>query len=156
MDYNVIERYRAGKGATPMPKSVPLSVRLKKETYEFVKELSRRTARPMGSIVSELAEEAARMRSHPGISFAGPPGDRRARIEGTGLDVWEVIAVYRACGEDVDSTRSVLSHLTPRQVEAAVRYYRSYPEEIEALIAENERPREEWERLYPYLRPLSR
>ena len=95
-----------------MPKSVPLTVRLLRQTYEFVKELSRRTSRPVGSIVSELAEEAARTRSHPGISFAGPPGDRRARIEGTGLDVWEVIAVYRACGEDVDSTLNVLSHLT--------------------------------------------
>lgn len=139
-----------------MPKSVPLSVRLKRETYEFVKELSRRTSRPMGSIVGELAEEAARIRSHPGISFAGPPGDRRARVEGAGLDVWEVIAVHRACREDVEATLRVLSHLTRRQVEAALRYYRSYPEEIDALIAENERPREEWERLYPHLRAISR
>jgi len=32
-----------------------------------------------------------------------------------------------------------------------VQYARAYPEELDALIAENERPREEWERLYPHL-----
>lgn len=139
-----------------MPRSVPVSVRLRKETFELVKELSRRTSRSMGSVVSELAEEAIRIRNHPGITFAGPAGDRRARVEGSGLDVWEVIAVYRACEEDVERTLRVLTHLTPRQIQAAVRYYQAYPEEIDTLIAENERPREEWERLYPHLQPVRR
>jgi uncharacterized protein (DUF433 family) len=138
-----------------MPRSVPVSVRLNAETYRLARELARRTSRSLSAIVSELAEEAFRMRRHPGIAFAGPPGDRRARVEGTGLDVWEVIAVYRACREDIDRTRRALEHVTPRQIEAALRYYRAYPEEIDALVAENERPREEWERLYPHLAPLS-
>lgn len=134
-----------------MPKSTPVSVRLELETYRAAKELARRTSRPLGSIVSELAEEALRMRRHPGILFAGPPGSRRARVEGTGLDVWEVVSVYRDCKEDVAQTRTILTHLSVRQVEAALRYSRSYPEEIDSLIAENERPIEEWQRLYPHV-----
>lgn len=136
-----------------MPKSIPVSVRLSRTAYDMIRELARRTGRPIGRVVRELTEEALRQRAHPGIVFAGPPGDRRARVEGTGLDVWEVVVVYRACGEDLASTCRVLEHLTPRQVEAALRYYRAYPEEIEALIAENDRTREEWERLYPHLLP---
>ncbi len=138
-----------------MPKSVPVSVRLSQETYRLARELARRTSRPLGTIVSELTEEALRSRRHPGIVFAGPPGDRRARVEGTGLDVWEVIAVHRACGEDVERTRNVLQHLSNRQIEAALRYARGYLEEINDLIAENERSREEWERLYPHLAAAS-
>lgn len=134
-----------------MRRSVPVSVRLSQETYRLARELARRTSRPLSAVVSELAEEALRIRRHPGIVFGGPPGDRRARVEGTGLDVWEVVAVYRACQEDVERTRQVLEHLSSRAIEAAVQYARAYPEELDALIAENERSREEWERLYPHL-----
>lgn len=132
-----------------MPKSVPVSVRLPRDLFETARELATRTRRSLGSVVGELVEEAVRMRRFPGIVFAGPPGDRRARVEGSGLDVWEVVAVWRSCGESVERTLGVLQHLTPRQVEAALRYYRAYPGEIEALIRENERPQEEWARLYP-------
>lgn len=134
-----------------MSRSVPVSVRLSQETYRLARELARRTSRPLSAIVSELTEEALRIRRHPGIVFAGPPGNRRARLEGTGLDVWEVIAVHHASGDDVERTRNVLRHLSARQMEAALRYARDYREEITALIAENERSREEWERLYPHL-----
>lgn len=92
------------------------------------------------------------MRRHPGIVFAGPPGSRRARVEGSGLDAWEVISVFRDCGEDAHRTLRILTHLTPRQLEAAVRYANAFPEEIESLIAENRRPIEEWQRLYPHVR----
>jgi uncharacterized protein (DUF433 family) len=132
-----------------MPRSVPLGVRLAHQFYEAATELARRTRRSVGSIVGELVEDVLRMRRLPGIVFAGPPGDRRARVEGSGLDVWEVVAVWRACGESTDRTLEVLQHLTPRQVEAALRYYRACPEEIEALIRENERPPEERIQRYP-------
>lgn len=101
--------------------------------------------------MSALAEEALRVRHHPGIAFAGPPGDGRARVEGTGLDVWEVITVHRTCQEDIESTQRVLEHLSLRQIEAALRYYRAYPGEIDAPITENERSQEEWERLHPHV-----
>lgn len=139
-----------------MPKSIPVSVRLSSETFRVAKDLARRTSRPLSAVVSELAEEALRGRRHPGIAFGGPPGSRRARVEGTGVDVWEVIAIYRACGSDVERTGRALSHLTTRQVDAALRYAREYAREIDALVEENARPRSEWEQLYPHLAPESR
>lgn len=138
-----------------MSKSVPLSIRLSRESYEQARELARRLSRPVGSVVAELVEEALRMRRFPGIVFTGPPGDRRARIAGTGPDVWEVVLVHRACGEDSERTLQVLGQLSHRQLEAALRYYHAYREEIDRLIAENERPQEVWGRLYPHLgRPV--
>ena len=89
------------------------------------------------------------MRSHPGIVFSGAPGDREARVEGSGLQVWQVIEVHLACDKDLGRTRHVLTHLSDRQFDAALGYYRSYPEEIDALMAENQRPIDEWRRLYP-------
>lgn len=134
-----------------MVKSVPVSARLDPETLEGARELAQRSGRPLSSVVSELASEALRIRRHPGIAFAGPPGSRRARLEGTGLDVWEVIAAYRGCGEQADRTLQLLEHLSPRQMEAALRYQRAYPQEIDALIRDNQRPVEEWQRAYPHI-----
>jgi uncharacterized protein (DUF433 family) len=137
-----------------MARSAPVSVRLDPEAFAAAQELARRTARPLGAVVRELAAEALRMRQHPGIVFGGPPFDRRARVEGTGLDVWEAIAVYRSYGEDAAQTLRHLEHLSPRQLDAALRYARAHPDEIDRLIAENEAPAEAWERRYPHLAPL--
>ncbi len=134
-----------------MAKSVPVSVRLDHETFKAARELARRTSRPLSRVVSELAEEALRMRRYPGIVFAGPPGDRRARIEGTGLEVWEVIAMHRSCGENPEQTLKRLEHISARQLEVSLRYAGAHRSEIDALISENERSQEEWERLYPHL-----
>jgi hypothetical protein len=87
-----------------MAKSTPVSVRLAPETFKAAKEMSRKTSRSLGSIVSELTEEALRMRMHPGVVFVGSPGDRRAKVEGAGLEVWQVITVYRDCAESVERT----------------------------------------------------
>jgi uncharacterized protein (DUF433 family) len=138
-----------------MPKSIPVSVRLSQESYKVARELARRSSRSLGAIVSELTDEALRIRRHPGIVFAGPLGDRRPRIEGSGLDVWEAIAIHRACDENIERTRTVLEHVSARQLEAALRYARDYSAEVDALIVENERSREDWERLYPHLAPAS-
>ncbi len=134
-----------------MAKSVPLSIRLSREGYEAARELARRLSRPLGSLVAELAEEALRMRRFPGIVFAGPPGNRRARIAGTGPDVWEAVLVHRSCGEDVERTLQFLGQLSHRQLEMALSYYNAHREEIDRLIAENERPTEAWKRLYPHI-----
>ena len=50
-----------------------------------------------------------RMRSAPGVLFADGPAGRRAVIAGTGLDVWEVIAAWRAADEDFELGLDALS-----------------------------------------------
>ncbi len=135
-----------------MPKSTPVSIRLDADTYRGAKELARRTSRSLSSVVSELVEEAMRIRQHPGIVFAGPTGNRRARVEGSGLDVWEVVAVHRACDDIADKTLRTLSHLSPRQLETVLRYCAAHRAEIDERSADNERSPEEWRRLYPHIK----
>lgn len=139
-------------GQSPPAKTQGVTVRLSRAAMESFKDLARRTSRSLGSMIGEMAEEALRTRQHPGIVFAGPVGDRRARLEG-GPDVWEVVAVHRGGGEDKARTLRVLSHLMPGQLDVALQYRRAHSEEIDRLIAENERPIEEWQRLYPHLAP---
>lgn len=141
---------RREQGLLPPAKSEGVTIRLSPLALEAFRALARRTSRSVSSVVSEAAEEALRMRQHSGIVFAGSPGNRRARLE-SGPDVWEVAALFKLCGEDLPRTQQALSHLTPGQVEAALRYYRAHPDEINRLIEENERPVGEWQRQYPHI-----
>jgi hypothetical protein len=77
------------------------------------------------------------MDEHPLVRFAEGPAGRRARILGTGKDVWEVIAVVRDNGGDVaEATRYLEMPLG--LVQAAVTYYGAYPDEIDQWIDLNE------------------
>lgn len=130
-------------------KGRPFTVRLRPEVEGRLEEEARRARRPKTAMLEALADEALRMRRFAGIAFAGPEHDRRAYLSGTGLEVWEVIELYRDYGED--NRRSLLeAHpLTERQLEAVLAYHREYPEEIEWHVRENDRTPEEWHEMYP-------
>src|SRR5262245_14098323 len=78
------------------------------------------------------------MRRCPGILFADGATGRRARIAGTGLDVWEVIATYRAVRKSMKRLMAAYQQLDELKLRAALSYYECYPEEIDTIIAENE------------------
>jgi uncharacterized protein (DUF433 family) len=77
------------------------------------------------------------MDEHPLVRFAEGPAGRRARILGTGKDVWEVIAVVRDNGGDVAEAARYLE-MPLGLVQAAVIYYGAYPDEIDQWIDLNE------------------
>ena len=99
---------------------------------------------------SSLTEEAMRPRRFPGIAFRGEGARRGPWVIGTGLDVWEICQLVDEF-ESVDGL-VVETQLVPRQVQLALAYRDWYPDEIEAAIAENRRPVEEWLELYPFVR----
>lgn len=107
-------------------------------------------------LVTSLLTEAIRMRRVPGIVFVDGLDTRRAAIAGTGLEVWEIIAAYRAVGEDFEELERSYPQLSGSQLRAALTYYELYPEEIEARLDREESwtPEEVWSR-YPFTRPGS-
>ena len=97
-----------------------------------------RKDKPGNAIANELLEEALKMRRCPGILFSDGVTGRRARIAGTGVEVWEVVYEYQIVGEDVEALKKALPHLSERQLAAALNYGRIYSEEINALINAND------------------
>lgn len=85
-------------------------------------------------MATEALTEAEKMEKVPGIIFADGPAGRRARIAGTGIDVWEVINEHRICGEDRNATAAALDMLTPEQLQAAFEYYAAFPAEIDERL----------------------
>lgn len=128
-------------------------MRLSDTTDRLVTQEARRTRRTKGAVVEALAEEALRTRRFPGIAFRGSDWDRRPWVIGTALDVWEITAAsrsYDTAGEMASGT-----DLTEPQIKLALGYYVEFPEEIDAAIAENERPLAELQRQYPTISTIA-
>jgi len=116
--------------------TVQRSFRIKEPILQEIDRI--RKNRPANALANELLEEALKMRRCPGIIFSEGVSGRRARIAGTGVEVWEVIYEYQILGENIEALKKALPHLTERQLVAALNYYRYYPEEINELIQSNE------------------
>jgi uncharacterized protein (DUF433 family) len=98
--------------------------------------------------------EAEKMRRVSGIVFADGATGRRARIAGTGLEVFEIIGTYLAIDRDWNELRATYHWLSEEQLRAALAYYAAYPDEIDERIErENAWTIEQvWEK-YPFTRP---
>ena len=95
----------------------------------------------VSALVTGLLEEGLKVRRFPGVVFRDGPTGRRAGLMG-GPDVWEVIRdVRRAPGRGEARIRRVAteSGLTESQVRLAVDFYSSFPDEIDARLAADER-----------------
>ena len=117
-----------------MAKSSPLSLRLPLELLEEIRAEARRVARPASQIIQATLEEGTRMRRCPGIIFTDGPSGRRATVAGTGIDVWEVVRCFRACGNDPRALERALPQLSRPQIQAALYYHRLYSDEIDERL----------------------
>jgi len=90
----------------------------------------------------------------PGVTYA--PLTRRARVEGIGLEVWEIVRVYRMVGEDLARLQRSFDWLTPEHLRVALTFAAQNPAFIAAEIAEADaapRRLEELWRAYPFTVP---
>lgn len=138
-----------------MTKTQPFSIRLSPDVGRLIEDEMRRSGRSRSAVVEEFAEEAAKTRLFPGIAFRGPQ-PRRPWVVGTGLDVWQIVELYREY--EADATRLVRDHenVSESALQLALAYADRYPEEIEQALADNRRPPEEWQALYPFIRTTGR
>jgi hypothetical protein len=129
-------------------KSAPFSMRLSNRMQALVDREARRTGRSRGAIVEALAEEAMRTRLFPGIAFRGADWERRAWVIGTALDVWQIVDAHHDIGSIEPMAEG--GSANERQIQLALHYYETFPEEIDAAIAESRRTIEQLEEEFPF------
>ena len=132
---------------------VQKSFRLPVETTKEIEQMAKETGQDFSNVTKDLLEEAIKMRRCPGIIFAEGTSGRRARIAGTGIEVWEVIAAYKSVKKDFKRLKKAYHWLSGEQLKAALGYYAIYPKEIDRLIEQNEQWNDERLReRYPFMR----
>jgi hypothetical protein len=129
-------------------RSQPFSIRLGPAAQLLVSDEAHRLGRSRTAVVEELTEEAAKTRLFPGIGFRGRP--RRAWVQGSGLDVWEVIELISAYGDEGELRRH---HplVTDRHLRLAKAYGDRFPDEVSGFRDANRRSLSELRALYPHL-----
>ena len=115
----------------------PLSLRLGETTVERLGTRAARAHLPPRTLAQRYVEEGLRMDEHPLVRFTDGPAGRRARLVGTGTDVWEVIAAVKDNDGNIAATAEYLQ-MPLGLVQAAVTYYGAFPTEIDEWIERNE------------------
>jgi hypothetical protein len=96
----------------------------------------------MSSAANRLVDEGLRMAEHPGVVFRDGPTGRRAGLVG-GPDAWEVVRAIKSARaaepelaeEDIVALVATNIGVPLRLIRTAVRYWASYPDEIDTEIA---------------------
>lgn len=114
-----------------------LSLELSEDTADKVHRIAAREHRSVSDTVRMLTEEAIKMREFPDITFTDGPTGRRATFI-HGLDVWEILEPYVLSGRDWETLRQSYPHTDEAILRMAIRYYESYPDDIEARITLNQ------------------
>lgn len=132
--------------------TVQKTIRIQERTVKEIERIAKESGKEFSSIANELLDEAVRVQRCPGIIFTEGTAGRRARIGGTGIEVWEVIATFKSVGEDFKRLHRAYHWLTEHQLRSAIGYYRAYPEDIDRLIKQNEElNKDSVNKKYPFL-----
>jgi uncharacterized protein (DUF433 family) len=112
------------------------SFRFDPSTLERLEQRSRETGLTQTALVERYVDEGLRRDRHSDIVFVDEPAGRRARLAGTGLDVWEIVETVQDNG---GSTREASLYLgvPERHVIAGMSYYADFRYEIDAWIRSN-------------------
>lgn len=115
--------------------SVNISVRLDDRLAERLRLRARAAGESLSDRLRRYAEEGARRDEHPMITFRDGPTGRRAGLI-AGPDVWEIAMWIDDLGPVDDPATELASDevVTRPQIDAALAYRATYPDEIQARI----------------------
>lgn len=117
--------------------AVQKSLRIPQDTVAEIERIAHESGRDFSSVAKDLLSEAIRMRRCPGIVFAEGVSGRRARLAGSGIEVWEVISTYQSVDQDFERLKNAYHWLTEQQLRVALGYHAAYPEEVDQQIERN-------------------
>ncbi len=80
-------------------RAVQKSLRIPEDTLKEINRIACESGSDFSAIAKDLLLEAIKMRRCPGIIFADGVTGRRARVAGTGLEVWEIITTYKSVNQ---------------------------------------------------------
>ena len=131
------------------PQTTNRSLRLDTSLVEELQRQALVRGQSVNALAERLIAEGLRQSEHPLIAFRDGAGGRRAAVVGTRLDVWQVVETVRASDNSIAAAAAYLD-VPEVGVQAAVRYYAAYGQEVDDFGARArstaERERELWER----------
>jgi|ERR1700687_191403 len=118
--------------------TTPFSLRMDEETRDELTTHVERLDVNASKLVNRYVKEGLRTDKHPAISFKTTPQGRRAAVLAAhpGIQVVDVIGTFRAEAQDADKAARYL-HITENEVQAVLRYYADYRDEVNRDLQEH-------------------
>ena len=116
-----------------MARKEPLAFRVEPETIEHLRRRAREVGQAQTALAERYIEEGLRMDEHPLIYFREGATGRRPALLGTRLDVAEIIETVRQNGNSVEAAAEYLE-LPVERIEACIRYYTAYQDDVDEWI----------------------
>lgn len=118
-------------------------------TVRRLKQRAKETNAAQTALAERYIGEGLRRDEHPLISFRDGEAGRRPALLGTRLDVADVITTIRQNDNSIEQAADYLE-VPVEHVEACVRYYADYKDEVDAWIERTraiaQREHERWQR----------
>lgn len=112
-----------------------LTLRVPDATAERLKKIARRQGHSLSEVGARSLEEWLRQTEFADIEFREFNGERLVCLKAH-MRLWKIIDVSEAY--DFDPERTAAHFMLPvERVQAALNYYRAYPEEIDRIIMAN-------------------
>jgi hypothetical protein len=112
-----------------------ITLQLPEETAARLEASARKSGRSISETGARSIEEWLRQDEFPEIEFRTFNGERHACLRGV-TQLWQLIMVAEQYDLDVEKTATYFQ-LPPHRIQAAIDYYRAFPDEIDRPIAEN-------------------
>ncbi len=117
-------------------KGAVLSIRLTEQQLNRLAGFGRRIGKTPSESAAILIEESLRRSEFAFIEFRDSAAGRRACLQGSSLAIWEIIMVAQGYKMNVEKTAEHFEWPIFR-VQAAMNYWKAFPEDIEVLIQDN-------------------
>lgn len=114
-------------------KKQAVAFRFATETVQRLKRRAHELGAQQTALAERYIEEGLRMDEHPLISFRDGETGRRPALFGSRLDVADVIETIRQNDNSVEDAADYLE-VPVEHVEACLRYYADYKDEVDAWI----------------------
>jgi uncharacterized protein (DUF433 family) len=110
-----------------------VAFRVRARTLDHLKRRVRETGLSQTDLAERYLEEGLRMDEHPLIVFRDGAGGRRPGLVGSRLDVWQIVDTVKQNG----SAKAAAAYLdlSDERIEACMRYYAEYQDEIDEWAA---------------------
>lgn len=116
-----------------MEKTIAVSA----QVYLALQRQATRSRESIDILVESWLKQHLDLERYPGLEWREGPGGWRVGVKGTAIDVYTVVGYSQAGYSPQEIADELLPQLSLEQVQAALRYYAEYPDEIDRALVEN-------------------
>jgi uncharacterized protein (DUF433 family) len=114
------------------------TITVSEHVYAALQRQATRSRKPLDTLVEDWLRQHLDLKRYPELEWRQGAGGWRVGVKGTAIDVYTVVGYSQIGYTPQEIASELLPRLSPEQVQAALRYYAEYPEEVDRILAVSE------------------